>query len=185
MDQLTEMIVFDFAIRRAKGRNRFGWNFREFRGPCSIFGLPVGLAKQVGQELFEPDRVALNEVFVVKLFCNQRMGKRQHDRRVGIGARCQPFGFAFGGHIFAQRTNVDKFNACCFCCQHVISCGMAAQTAQSNVRILERRTSKKNGQLGVLCNILPRRHFDHQPPHVGHNVVHEGMGRRQRVRTER
>ena len=57
--------------------------FRPFRG----FRLLVLLAQEIRQELLEADRVSVDELFVVELFGIERMGQRQHQRGIAVGAR--------------------------------------------------------------------------------------------------
>ena len=68
-----------------------GGNLGDVRRPVGVLGLAVALSRQVGHEFLETHGVFLEELLIVKFLGIQRVRNTQHDRRVGLRTRRDPF----------------------------------------------------------------------------------------------
>ena len=94
------------AGRRHLARQRhdaLGGNAGDLLGPGRVLGLAVALAAEIGAELLEADRVAVEEGLVMEALDQQRVAERQHHRRVGVGPDRQPLDIAAGVEIVGRR----------------------------------------------------------------------------------
>ena len=94
-----------------QGHDAMGGDAGDLLGPPGVLGLAVAFAAEIGTELLEAHRVAVEEGLVMESLDQQRVAERQHQRGVGIGPDRQPFDIAAGVEIVGRRRHIDEAHA--------------------------------------------------------------------------
>ena len=82
-----------------------------FSAHARVLGLAVLLAAEIGAELLEAHRVAVEEGLIMEALDQQRVAERQDHRGVGVGPDRQPFDIAAGVEIVGRRRHIDEAHA--------------------------------------------------------------------------
>jgi hypothetical protein len=94
-----------------QGNDAVGGDAGDPPGPLGVLGLAVAFAAEIGTELLEAHRVAVEEGLIMKPLGQQRVAERQDQRGVGVGPDRQPFDVAAGVEIVGRRRHVDEAHA--------------------------------------------------------------------------
>ena len=88
-----------------------GGNAGDLFSPGRVLGLAVTLAAEIGAELLEAHRVAVEEGLIIEALDQQRVAECENHRGVGVGPDRQPFDIAARIEIIGRRRDIDEAHA--------------------------------------------------------------------------
>ena len=124
-----------------------GRNIGKRLGPFSIFRLTVGFAHQVRQKPLKTDGVLLQEVFILQVFFDQRVGKPQHDRHIGIRSAGPPLrldesAVMVGADIIFYGADANHTHTGLLHLQQLATCRVCPQTTSIDLGVFHGRATK-------------------------------------------
>ena len=132
-----------------------GRNFRDRRRPLGVLGRAVRASEQIGLEFLVARAIAGEEFLVVKPFRGEGVGDAQHERRIGIGPRCDPFGPEKIGNVITKRRDVHELDPRFAGLPQKALHQMLAGAPVRHLKILEADSAKRDNHLRVAHQPVP------------------------------
>ena len=98
----------------------------------------------------------------MQILAVQRVRQTQHQRDIGIGTDRPPVGIEKVGDVVPHRTDADHLDAGVAPALKVAACGMVADAALVDLRVLHRDAAEAHHQAGMLQHVLDGRRLIHQ-----------------------
>ena len=147
--------------------------------PARILRYTVGTSEQVVLEAFVTDAETAQEIAIVQVLRRQDKRQGKHDCNVGSRNGCDPLAVTLD--VVTQRTEGDDLSAAGTKRVERPARRMIARTTGIDSGVLDRHSSERDEEIGVLRDDVPRRGAREQLPVRSDHTRHDDAGGTERV----
>ena len=147
-----------------------------FSAHWASLGWPSLFAVEIGTELLEAHRVAVEEGLVMESLDQQRVAERQHQRGVGAGPDRQPFDVAAGVEVVGRRRHIDEADTGVAQAEEAALDVVHDGAARVDLGVLARHAAEGDEKPAVPGEHLPARVAGQQLLERRHDMRHQDEG---------